>query len=953
LSKTDVVTRVEAALAKNRQQKLYQKKHVKILKNAGCFVGDVAKHSTRLWRKLLKNGNRLRRRLKQAREHAKQRRANAKFRANPHEFAKKLFTAPADKSDVLPSKERCEQYFPSLYQDEDRSYSYKPLRGMRRPPTPTFGFKLERPSIPEFRRAVWSKRNAASPGRNGVNYLVYKRLPAAFDFLYLIVIKAWDGDIPSSWAEAAVVLLFKDEDPTDPANYRPIALQSCSGKIFFSLWAKRLEEFMTTNDYFKRAKQKGFLSGIAGCSEHVAALKAALRDSKTSHRQIVVAWIDLKNAFGSVSHNLIQFALDWYHVPTHLAEIIHTYYEMLVATIETKDWSSKCFAYEIGVFQGCVISPLLFNMVFNLLLDMLSPLSEENGYVLKESKIAIHDLAYADDLSIVARSVSKAQHSLNLIDRFLVWTRTMAAKPSKCRSLALKYWSEADVRAGRTRLLDHVYAPYDPELKISGQVMKFIAHKSFKFLGWEVYHHLGETDQKQAVRKAFEGHMELIDNTDVHGFMKLWLYQHYAVAYLAWPFMIYDFDVSWVGELESIANRFLKTWAGLYVRAITSVLYRPREKFGLQLCSLVDFYKILQVGKAYLLKYSSDSTLNRLYTSMLARHEALKHIWKPEPMLEKMEVKVEHKRHFNGQTDRTGLGSVSGRYTRKLSTSERKMRVLDAVSSSFYESLNLLDIDKAMQGCFLRFADTEPFDLSWRHLIGTRNPRLITWVLNASINSVVTPDLRKLWGLCPSAKCPLCGHHQASLFHILVGCRVALQQLRYSWRHDSVLVTAEQLLRHRVEQHNASPCKEEQRSIKFRSANKPRPKSSTRDPPKKHSYSSVLGSASDWKIQIDYTKKPVPFPVHICVTNQRPDIVLYSDSLRMVILIELTCPAEENITDANLRKEIKYTPLKKQITDNNWRVICGSMTLVPKVLFLALYRAVSVGWASQTPEIKL
>ena len=51
-----------------------------------------------------------------------------------------------------------------------------------------------------------------------------------------------------------------------------------------------------------------------------------------------------------------------------------------------------------------------------------------------------------------------------------------------------------------------------------------------------------------------------------------------------------------------------------------------------------------------------------------------------------------------------------------------------------------------MQGCILRFTDAEPFDLSWRHLIGTRNPRLITWVLNASINSVVTPDLRKLWG---------------------------------------------------------------------------------------------------------------------------------------------------------------------------------------------------------------
>ena len=82
---------------------------------------------------------------------------------------------------------------------------------------------------------------------------------------------------------------------------------------------------MLKNGYFKRSKQKGFLQGVAGCSEHVAALKAALRDSKSSYRQIVVAWIDLKNAFGSVSHNLIQFALHWYHVPPKLAEIVFTY----------------------------------------------------------------------------------------------------------------------------------------------------------------------------------------------------------------------------------------------------------------------------------------------------------------------------------------------------------------------------------------------------------------------------------------------------------------------------------------------------------------------------------------------------------------------------------------------------------------------------------------------------
>ena len=222
-----------------------------------------------------------------------------------------------------------------------------------------------------------------------------------------------------------------------------------------------------------------------------------------------------------------------------------------------------------------------------------------------------------------------------------------------------------------------------------------------------------------------------------------------------------------------------------------------------------------------------------------------------------------------------------------------------------------------MQGCFLRFNDAEPFDLSWRHLIGTRNPRLITWVLNASINSVVTPDLRKLWGLCPDAKCHLCGHHQASLFHILVGCRVALKQLRYSWRHDSVLITLQDPLQRRLDTHNTSPCKVKLRHINVRTANDPPSKLPSRLPAR-NAFSSLLGTATDWKLQIDYTKEPVPFPVHICVTEKRPDIVFFSDSLKKVILVELTCPAEENIADARLRKEIKYTPLKAQITENKW-----------------------------------
>ena len=65
---------------------------------------------------------------------------------------------------------------------------------------------------------------------------------------------------------------------------------------------------MVSNEYLRREQQKGFLYGVAGCIEHSFTLGEALKNAKQSQRQIVVSWIDLANAYGSVKHNLIQFA---------------------------------------------------------------------------------------------------------------------------------------------------------------------------------------------------------------------------------------------------------------------------------------------------------------------------------------------------------------------------------------------------------------------------------------------------------------------------------------------------------------------------------------------------------------------------------------------------------------------------------------------------------------------
>ena len=62
------------------------------------------------------------------------------------------------------------------------------------------------------------------------------------------------------------------------------------------------------------------------------------------------------------------------------------------------------------------------------------------------------------------------------------------------------------------------------------------------------------------------------------------------------------------------------------------------------------------------------------------------------------------------------------------------------------------------------------------------------------------------------------------------------------------------------------------------------------------------------------------FPVHIAFTQPRPEITIFSDNLRKVILIELTCSCEENMESWHSTKINKYLALKAIIESNGWCV---------------------------------
>ena len=90
--------------------------------------------------------------------------------------------------------------------------------------------------------------------------------------------------------------------------------------------------------------------------------------------------------------------------------------------------------------------------------------------------------------------------------------------------------------------------------------------------------------------------------------------------------------------------------------------------------------------------------------------------------------------------------------------------------------------------------------------------------------------------------------------------------------------------------------------------------------PKQPSRQHLLSHANDWKILLDLHHLPIIFPTKICgVTDQRPDIVIWSTNSKTVLLLELTSPCEEAMVSANIRKSARYVSLSDLIELNGWK----------------------------------
>ena len=130
--------------------------------------------------------------------------------------------------------------------------------------------------------------------------------------------------------------------------------------------------------------------------------------------KMFACFVDFKKAFDSVWHNGLLLKLLENEIGGKFYDTIKNLYSKTECAVKLSDHRTPFFSFNRGVRQGCVLSPILFNLYINELPYLIEKTNPDP--FLLPNNTTVSSLLYADDLVIISKSKSDLQNSLNTLN---------------------------------------------------------------------------------------------------------------------------------------------------------------------------------------------------------------------------------------------------------------------------------------------------------------------------------------------------------------------------------------------------------------------------------------------------------------------------------------------------------------------------------------------------------
>ncbi len=539
-----------------------------------------------------------------------------------------------------------------------------------------------------------------------------------------------------------ITLIYKKGECDQPANFRMIALGSTCAKLFHQILVQRFVHYLIANKFIDKTIQKAFINKINGTIEHNQLLLEMMQHAKANRKTLHLTFFDLEDAFGSVQHQLIMHGFQRFDIPVPIQNYIKELYDNISGKVVTKDWTSSEFKFKKGVYQGDPLSPIIFLMSFNPILEKLSSY-KERGYCLNDHNIIT--TPFADDFNLCTTNRRTHQKLINEISE---WTKSMKLKlkPVKCKSFSIVSGKSTPI-----------------SFTLDGIAMDTIEKEPHKFLGSQITSGKQE-ETYQHVHKHFLSRLEKIDALLLRGEYKVRILKDYLLPACRFILTVHELTSTNIDKLDALVNRHIKKWIGMPQCATPGILHIP---LFLDIPSVRSLYLQSHATAHASSRLKADSTVNAALDSKINRETS----WS-----RKFSTAVYCENKFNEAKETAEENQNQILSVKKKITKTIKQEIID----KWVDHIKTL----VSQGHFLRLEQVEMSDTTWKSYIFNMPRNTVKFLLNSVIDTLPTNSNLFKWGKRSNSLCEICSQHE-TLLHTLNNCQKMLD--RYLWRHNSVL----------------------------------------------------------------------------------------------------------------------------------------------------------------------
>ena len=209
---------------------------------------------------------------------------------------------------------------------------------------------------------------------------------------------------------------------------RGIAVSTSISKLFLSIMQKRLSNFSKVHKLIP-ACQIAYKQN-SSTSDHILTLKNIIDKyiNRASKSYLFVCFVDFRAAFDTVWRRAMLYKLVKMGVGGNFLDVIDSMYQNVLYRVKVDGYLSQTISSSIGVKQGCVLSPLLFNLFLSDLPEIFS----NDCHPVELCDLKLNCLMFADDLVLISQSAIGLQKCMNNLNAYCEkWCLTINTDKTK------------------------------------------------------------------------------------------------------------------------------------------------------------------------------------------------------------------------------------------------------------------------------------------------------------------------------------------------------------------------------------------------------------------------------------------------------------------------------------------------------------------------------------------